>query len=243
MRFIFSTLLSLLIVACNVDDANRPPIANNKTGVLIDSVAGLHMGDTFLTAGTRVIYDDSQFIESIIVLKSVTDTNRVTREWQEVLYYRFSDLKAGKYLHFYNFSDTAQPFLSGSYYDTTELLSGFNFKSDKSYIPIGPVEKLPDTTIDAVNYGRYSVVSRKRNGIFRFVCFYRYDKKGLPLSKVSKLDSLSDGNPIVKIDSYLPEDDRYPIGSSTFFFDRDTLTESEKQIFKSWAKYLDSDKP
>lgn len=243
MRVVYLLILITLLHACKNHKTERIAASNNKTGVLIDSVVGLHRGDTFLTAGTRVIYDDSLFVESIIVLKSVTDTNRVTREWQEVLYYRFSDLKAAKYLHFYNFSDTAKPFSGGSYRDTTELLSGFNFKMDKAYVPIGPIKKLPDSTIDAVKYGRYSVVSRKRNGVFRFVCFYRYDKKGLPLNKVSNLDSLSNGNPIVKIDSYIPEEESYPIGSSTFFFERDTLNEKERKIFKSWHRFIEADRP
>lgn len=241
MRLILLLMILSYLMACKESDLKVPASTSNSSGVIIDSSQWLYNGDTLFSFGNRILFQDSLFVEEIGELKSVTDTSKITREWKEILYYRFTDLRLGKYLHFHHFSDTARPFQSGSYHDSSSLLGGFNFKMDRSFIPIGPIRKLPDTTLSGIKHGSFSVVSTKRNGTFRFVCFYRLNNNSFPLSMVSNLDSLLNGNPVVKIDSYEIENDRFPIGSSAFYYERNHLTKKERMVFSQWQKFLTPD--
>lgn len=238
MRHVYLPIIVLLLIGCDADKRSLPHNLKNRSGVLVDTFQAIEKGDTFFTGGSRIYFDDSLFVEAIGVLKSVTDSDRITREWKEILYYRFSNLKTDQFLHFYNFADTAVPFYIGNYRDTTQLLGGFNFKIKKELIPLAPVQRLSDTTIHGIKHGAFSVVSKKRNGTFRFVCYYRYDKNGLPLTKVSNLDSVTGGQPVVKIDSYSIGEDQSQIGSSELVFERDSLTNQEKSILKIWQSHL-----
>lgn len=160
--------------------------------------------------------------------------NEIGDEYQ--IEYRFNDLKTMMAYTFRTFSDTAEILERYSLNDTIPRIGGWGFGYKPRYAtPIGISVKLPDTTIDKIEYGRYRV-SMKRNNEVQFYtdCLTRCEKKGTLFS----FKEFAQGKiacPIVRVYSFSQSNSVTP-SSGTVDFLRNSLSGDEERIFKAWEK-------
>ena len=185
------------------------------------------------------LYKDSCSIEQVTGIHFFRDTDKIYREWQDTLFYRFVDLSKGCCYHYHNLSDTAKPFVKYSVNDTSSVskIGWMYYKEIPQQYLVHHYYYIADTMMEQINYQRivdtFSGSYEGKLYHFQHTGYMRCDKKEVIL-EIDKPLNRKLGCPVVRIDMRTLNT-MYGISTRIEFLS-DTLTTLERKIFAAWEK-------
>ena len=230
-------LVYMVIYACMFFSCNRNVLQN--CGVVISKTKPYNKEKfDFIEAPIdhppiKILYKDSLVI--VVVPERIIhrEDGILTLDSIGVHHYAFLDIKTRKYSEYLNFADTARVVNGGILPDSLSVLGGLTLFAKIDIPNKIVVETLPDTTIDGVQYGRKNMRSKQAYLTYTFICYYRCDKKGIPV-RYFEGQKGNNNCPMTKYEIAI--DDKLGYVAMELDFVSSKLSETELKIFNTWER-------
>lgn len=221
---------------------------NSHSGVLLFELRMQHFNSNEIivpdySSDIKMWYWGRYVIQRIMLIR-IFDSADVHKWRSEESFYTFLDLKTRNYFRYSSFSDTAK--MIQCCYTTTDSLGieyGWNFFYKPAIVKKTEITFLTDTVLNDVTYKRgisfrNKTLPDKKTIVEPNQIYYFHTTQKAPVFTLNHSLTERTGYPVTRIDFF----DSFKSDHAKFRwirqirFEADSLTESEKNVFKKWIE-------